>query len=184
MLAWLTTTLWLAAAGLPVAAPPAAHTLPPRPQKTHGFKVAPAATFNVNVSPGTISFNAINPDSSPVDAGSSAASVTWQNLDFNEGAWTLTVQATSSSFTNCSTVPISAVTVSCASVSTSIGGSGSCSAPFTLTTSPQVVAGGNQSFITYSYSVAVNFTLNDSWKYIAETSPSCSLSLSYVATVP
>jgi hypothetical protein len=37
---------------------------------------------------------------------------------------------------------------------------------------------------TFSYAVTLSFTLADNWKYIAETSPPCSLSLSYAATVP
>lgn len=184
MTAWLLLSAWLAAAGTPAVAKPIAHPLPNRPPLARGLSVAPAATFTLNVSPATISFTATNPDSSPVDAGSSAATVSWQNLDFSQGSWNLTVQALSPGFTNCPTVPISAVTVSCASASATIGGSASCSAPFTLSTSPQVVAGGNQALLTYSYSISLNFSLNDNWKYIAETSPSCSLSLSYVATAP
>jgi hypothetical protein len=180
--AWLFIAMCMAAAGPPVAPRPAS----PAPQNSlrKAASVAPAAGFTVNVSPAAIAFSATDPDTAPVDAGSGPASITWQNLDFTQGAWSLTVQAGSAGFTNCATVPVSAVTVSCATVSTSIGGSGACSAPFTLSTSAQTVAGGTQSVLTYSYSVTINFTLADNWKYIAETSPSCSLSLSYIANVP
>lgn len=165
------------------ASSPALHNLPVRlPQKAHA--ASPAANFNLTVSPATVSFTATNPVSAPTDAGSSAATVSWSNLDFNSGSWNLTVQASSTAFTSCATVPISAVTVSCSSVSATIGGTGSCAAPFKLSTSPQVVASGNQGILTYDYSITLSFTLTDSWKYIAETSPSCSLSLSYAANVP
>ena len=184
MHAWLYITAWFAAAGSAAVAPPVTRPLPNRSPSARGLSVAPAADFSLSVSPATITFTATNPNSAPVDAGSSAASVSWTNLDFNTGNWNLTVQSGTTSFSNCPDVPVSAVTVSCASVSTSLGGSGSCSAPFALSTSPQVAAGGTQALFTYSYSVTLNFTLSDNWKYVAETSPSCSLSLSYLATVP
>jgi hypothetical protein len=182
--AWLSFSMWLVAAGPPAVIRPVSPQ-PPNGLRAGGVpSVHPAASFSVNVSPATITFSATDPDTAPVVAGSAPASVTWQNLDFNSGAWGLTVQANASTFSNCPTVPVSAVTVSCASASTSIGGSASCSAPFTLSTTAQTVASGSQSFLTYSYSVTLNFTLADNWKYIAETSPSCSLSLSYIANVP
>jgi len=174
----------LSAAGAPGVVHPASPQ-PPGTLRTAGARsVRPAASFTVNVSPATITFSATNPDQAPMDAGSAPASITWENLDFNQGNWSLTVQATSAGFANCPTVPVSAVTVSCASASTNSGGSGACAAPFALSTSAQTVASGSQAFLTYSYSVSINFTLADSWKYIAETSPSCSLSLSYIANVP
>lgn len=181
---WLSITMLLAAVGPPAAVRPVS------PQPTNGLrragtsKAIPAANFSLTVSPAAITFSATNPDTAPVDSGSSTASISWSNLDFNTGAWSLTVQASSASFSSCPTVPVSAVTVSCASVSTSIGGTGTCSPSFGLSTSAQTVASGNQGTLTYNYTVTLNFTLADNWKYIAETSPSCSLSLSYVATVP
>ena|SRR5579871_734029 len=180
--AWLITTMLLA------AGPPAVHPAAPSPPTAVRGGVSrvarPAASFTVNVSPATISFAAVNPDSTPVVSGSAPAAVTWQNLDFNQGNWTLTVQAAGAGFTSCPSLPLSAVTVSCSSVTTTIGGTGNCAAAFPLSTTAQTVASGTQSFLTYSYSVNVNFTLADNWKYIAETSPSCSLSLSYTANVP
>jgi hypothetical protein len=47
-----------------------------------------------------------------------------------------------------------------------------------------VIAGAKQGSSTFNYAVVLNFTLADSWNYIAETSSACSLSLSYTATVP
>ena len=182
--AWLSITMLLAAVGPPAAIRPVSPRLPNSLRKAVTPKAQPAADFSLTVTPATVTFSATNPDTSPVDSGSATTSVSWTNLDFNTGAWNLTLQATSSSFANCPTVPVSAVTVSCASVSTTFGGSGACSPSFALSTSAQTVAGGNQGFITYNYNVTLNFTLADNWKYIAEMSPSCSLSLSYVANVP
>jgi hypothetical protein len=96
----------------------------------------------------------------------------------------LTVQADAPGFSNCPTVPISAVKVFCASATTNIGGSGNCGPALVLSTSPQVVAGGTQGRSTFSYAVTLSFALADNWQYIAETGRSCSLSLSYSATVP
>jgi hypothetical protein len=171
---WLTIpALWAITAGQPVIKPAA-------PKLTRNVAtVHPMAngSFTVSVSPATVSFTATNPNSAPVVAGNATATASWNNLDFNTGPWNLTVQAGAGSFGNCPTVPISAVTVSCASVSATIGGSGSCAAGFKLSTSPQIVASGNQALLTYSYTITLNFTLADS-------SPSCSLSLAYTATVP
>lgn len=140
--------------------------------------------FTLNVSPSTISFAATNPDSSPVVAGSSSATVSWLYIDLNTGDWNLTVQAASPSFTNCPNIPVSAVTVSCASIQKLLGGAGNCAPPFPLSTTPQVVASGTQQILTFDYSININFTLADNWRYIAQTNPSCSLSLTYTANVP
>jgi hypothetical protein len=180
MVIWLSVAAFLAAAGQPAA---------PRPLATRSkaptvFARPGASDFTLIVSPATITFSAVNPDLAPVDLGSASASITWQNRSGNPGNWSMTVQADSPGFGNCPTVPISAVTVSCASASANVGGSAACSPRFALSSSPQVVAAGNQARSTFSYAVTLNLTLADNWKYIAETSPSCSLSLSYTATVP
>lgn len=146
-----------------------------------------ASNFTLTVSPATITFNATNPATVPVVAGSAAATATWTALSvFDNGNWSLTVQAAAPTFTNCSWVPVSAVTVTCASASVGgIGGTASCAGAFPLSTTPQTVASGSVGgVVSYNYSVTINYTLADSWKYIAETSPACSLSLNYLANVP
>lgn len=143
-----------------------------------------ASSFTVNVTPASISFNATNPDSVPVVAGNASASVTWQALSGGNN-WNLKVQASSPSFANCPAVPVSAVRVSCSSASVgSLGGSAACSGSFPLSTAAQQVAGGAEGVVAYNYSVTITFTLADSWKYIAETNPACSLTLTYTADVP
>jgi hypothetical protein len=48
-----------------------------------------------------------------------------------------------------------------------------------LSTTLQTVASGNESGPTDNYAVTLNLSLTESWRYIAHTSPSCSLSLTY-----
>jgi len=143
-----------------------------------------ANNFTLTVSPATITFTADNPGTLPVVAGSAATTASWTALGSGNN-WSLVVQAASPTFANCSTVPISAVTVSCSSVNVfGLGGSGSCSGSFPLSTTPQTVASGSEGLVSLTYSVTLSFKLADSWKYIAETSPACSLSLTYTANVP
>jgi predicted phage tail protein len=178
---WLTIILWSALAG----PPPRSAKAPPIRFRT--ITVAPRATgsFTLNVSPATIAFTATNPDSTPAVAGSASASLTWSSNAGKGGAtWTLTVQGSASSFTNCPGVPLSAVTVSCVSASADGAATATCNPPFPLSTALAPAASGVIGASTKNYSVTINYTLADSWKYIAQTSPSCSLSLSYIATLP
>ena len=141
--------------------------------------------FTLTVNPATITFSATNPGTLPVVAGSSTAVATWSALA-SGNTWSLTVQATTPTFTNCSTVPVSAVTVSCSAPSvTGIGGSANCAAASPLSNTKAVtVASGSEGTLSWSYSVTLSFTLADKWSYIAETSPACTLSLTYTANVP
>jgi hypothetical protein len=162
---------------------------PPR-QPTPAI-VAPLATAiqNFIVSPGTVSFAASDPDS-PSHTGSST--VTW-NLTGGSffSNWTLRVASVGSWFgggsASCSTVPASAVTFRCASATFSGGTlpSATCSAgTFTLSTTYQTVASGREGSGTPSFTVTVSFTLLDSWSYVANLSPPCTLSVSYSLNAP
>jgi hypothetical protein len=135
----------------------------------------------VSATPSTISFTATDPDSGAV-SGSSAATISWTTTGGSPSqTWTLTVQAASSSFASCSTVPASAVTATCTTVTE--GKPGSCGSAVTLSTVAQQVASGKEDNASpASYSVAISFTLADSWSYIAN--PSCSISLTYTVTAP
>jgi hypothetical protein len=93
------------------------------------------------------------------------------------------VQAPSASFPGCSTVPVSAVTVTCSSATVSGGGSGSCGGPVVLSTSAQNLATGTEAFLSATYTVNLTFTLTDSWKYVAQLSPPCSLTVTYTANL-
>jgi hypothetical protein len=138
----------------------------------------PATTItSASVTPGTISFNTSNPDSQPVVNGSATATVTWQTANSLLQKWTLAVSAPAS-FGSCGTVPASAVTVTCGTVSGGFGGT--CGGATTISTTPVQIASGYEGIGTGTYTVALTFTLQDSWKYIASTS--CSLSVTYTIT--
>jgi hypothetical protein len=138
---------------------------------------------SLSANPGTISFQANNPDLGVV-SGSSPGNLTWMLLGGSPlQNWTLSVQAGSSTFVGCATIPISAVRVNCSSATVSGGGgTGGCSGSFPLSTTSQQVAGGNEGDGTNSYSVLMNFTLDESWRYKANST--CTLNLTYSVSAP
>ena len=146
------------------------------------FVVTPACgPIIVTATPATITFSAANPDS-PAVAGNAAATITWQVKGEPHRRWNLSIQSDAASFGNCPAIPVSAVLASCsrAAVNPPGGGSGVCSSTAPLSGSPQVVAAGDQSSAANAfYQVNLNFTFSDSWKYIAQMSPPCTLSLTY-----
>lgn len=169
------------AAALAIGVGPTASAPKPRPLAA---SIPQSGAFTITVSPATVTFTATNPGTVPVVAANATTTVTWQILSGGKN-WTLRVKAGSPSFANCPTIPISAVTVSCASAKVaSVGGSGSCAGPFRLGTGQSQVAAGAEGMLAFNYTVTINFTLADSWKYIAETNPACSLALTYTADVP
>jgi len=136
---------------------------------------------------GTIQFAANEPGSVVTSPGT--ATVTWT---ISEGAsgntWTLSVYANSASFTGCSTVPASAVGVSCTSAThTGTRPTANCQTggPFPLlTTAPgQLVASGNEgSASTHTFTVVLTYQLTDSWAFIAN--PNCPLTVTYTVDAP
>lgn len=140
-----------------------------------------ATVGTLTASPATISFTATDPDLGSV-AGSAASTASWTTSSGSTtSAWNLQIQAAAASFTGCATVPMSAVTVTCGSVTG--GTSGACKPAITLSTTAQQVATGNESASTNApYSVTLSFSLADSWKYIAKSS--CTLTLTYTVTAP
>lgn len=148
-------------------------------------RVLPMATTlsAISASPATISFTATDPDAGP-DSGSSSATVSWSTSGGSAAStWTLKVHAAAASFTGCTTVKRSAVTVTCGGVAG--GSAGACGGAITLSGTGQQVASGKESTSANApYSVTLSFTLADSWSYIAKQSPSCTLSLTYTVTAP
>jgi hypothetical protein len=172
-------SLWLIALlavqpGKPPAAAPAAHpAIIAKPMNAPNF--TPYAT------PSPISFAATNPDS-PTVAGSATTTVSWEVTTTANDNWTLQVYANSASFSNCPTaIPVSAVAITCTNGYN--GGAFSCGAPATLSTSKVQVASGTVGAGYTYFWVTLNYTLTDNWKYIAQTSSSCTLDISYLATV-
>jgi hypothetical protein len=137
----------------------------------------------VSATPGTISFQANNPDSGAV-SGSSPGSLTWTVVSGSHlQSWTLTVQSQSSSFTGCPTIPVSAVRVSCGSAGvTGTAGTGVCGGSFPLSTTAHQIAGGAQADGTGMHTVSMNFSLSESWRYVA--SSACTISLTYSVNAP
>lgn len=133
---------------------------------------------SLSAAPATVTFYATNPNSGAV-AGSSQATISWQVVSGSHlQGWSLSVQAASASFMNCSQIPASAVQVSCSAAPVSGGnGSGTCGGPAPLSTTLQQVAGGAEGDNTNTYTVYLTFTLAESWRYVANSS--CTLSLTY-----
>jgi hypothetical protein len=145
--------------------------------------LAPGTVQTLSATPGTISFQSTNPDSG-VASGSSTASLTWTVvLGSHLQNWILSVQSGSGSFTGCPTVPVSAVQVSCqsASINGSLGTAG-CAGSFSLSSTPAAVASGLQAEGTGSHSVIVYFTLAESWRYVAHSA--CTLTVTYSVNAP
>ena len=180
MPAWLYIAAFLAAGtGKPV------HKVPvSRPGLTAATpQPLAAANFTLSIFPASVSFTAGDPDS-PFVAGSSTTTVSWTVAGTLLQTWNLTLSSAATSFTNCPTVPITAVTVTCSSASADgILSSANCGAASPLSNSPTTVASGRNGFLTSNYSVTLTYTLTDQWKYIARTSPQCTLNITYNALV-
>ena len=154
--------------------------------------VRPLATsiHSFAVSPGTVSFAASDPDLGTF-AGSPATSVTWNLTGGNASTtWTLRVASSGSWFgggsAGCGTVPAGAVTVTCASATTSggVSSTASCSAAGGLSTTYRTIASGQEGSGKPSFTVTLSFTLLDSWSYVANVSPPCTLNVSYSLNAP
>lgn len=176
MAGWLSTLILLAAASGP------AGRLPVRPTTISPKPRLAGTVSGMTATPATIGFQATDPDN-PNVSGSSPGSVTWQAAGIIPASWSLTVQSPGSTFPGCPTVPVSAVKVTCTGVKVTGGGNGSCGGPVSLSTSAQNLATGTEGFLNTTYTVNLTFTLTDSWKYIAQLSPQCSITVSYTANL-
>jgi hypothetical protein len=149
-----------------------------------GALMAQSQLGPIIATPAAIQFTATDPDQGAV-AGTPAI-ITWVTTKgSNKRIWSIFVNADRSTLNGCGTVPTSAIRVSCSSATVPGGGGhGTCAAPFSLSGTPQLVAGGLQGSSTRTYTVNVNFSFTDSWRYIASNGPSCSLTLTYSVTAP
>jgi hypothetical protein len=184
-------TTWIAIAALLAASAgqqPARKPVRPRAASALIGLPSPAAgggstDIVASVSPAAITFNTNDPDTG-MALGSSAATLTWIYNGNHKVPWNVTVQASSDTFDNCPTIPASAVTVTCTSISVTKNGRGTCAPPAPLSTSPVPITSGTESNPTATYTIILSFTLADNWQRIAQLTPSCSLTLTYTATVP
>lgn len=152
----------------------------PRPPREHLPHLGGSVT-TFTYSPSTLSFTSSDPD---VGAASPTATIyVYMGGPISGKPWNLKVQASSSTLTNCASVPASAISAVCASFTSGGDGnapSGVCSGSFPLSTSYQTVASGLQGdggADTFTINMTYQFT--DAWKYPGATSPACSLALSY-----
>lgn len=150
----------------------------------HAFSAAAFAT-NIQIpsaTPATITFTASDPDN-PSVAGSSSATISFRTTGGNStSTWRVEVQAASANFFSCpNAVPATRVIVNCANVSTTRSATGVCSGSVNLSTGFQTIASGLEDNGNVQYTIVVNFTFTDSWRFIPGGS-SCSLGLNYLIT--
>jgi hypothetical protein len=149
---------------------------------------SPATTVgSLTATPGTIQFTANDPGSAVT--GNSSATVQWTITGGVSGnTWTLSVYADSATFTGCSTVPASAVGVTCTSAThTGTRPTATCQpgGPFTLpTTAPgQQLASGNEGNAgAHTFTVVLAYQFTDSWEFIANAS--CPITITYTVNAP
>jgi len=149
----------------------------PRTLRVVNVRAVEASIKNASVTPQPLQFLASDPDLGSVPANSQAT-LNWEIVGAHAtGTWTVSVAAGASAFSGCGTVPVSAITVRCASSS-----GGTCGAPFQLSPQPQTVASGGQGNGNTGMTVIVNFTFQDAWQYIAGLDLPCTLNLNYEIT--
>jgi|SRR5579862_4351935 len=141
---------------------------------------AVASIKNAIVTPQSLDFVTADPDLGGVPANSPAM-VSWEITGAQPtGTWMLSVRAGGSAFSGCGTVPVSAVTVRCASATSGRqAGPATCGAPFQLSNQPQAVASGSHENVNSRFTVTIDFSFLDRWQYIGTSSP-CTLNLSYI----
>jgi len=98
------------------------------------------------------------------------------------GTWSLSVQAVSGpNMINCpNAIPVESIRVSCVSAVADDGAEpASCASPFNLSTGLQTVSSGTEGIgNARPYETIINFTFQDSWRYIA-TDSACTINLNY-----
>jgi hypothetical protein len=141
-------------------------------------EVGDARVSQLSALPATLTFAASDPDAVAAP-GSTVAVVSWRVQQSRQSSWTLSVSAAGATFAGCGWAPASAVEVTCTGVTAMGGGSGSCAAPLRLSAAPQQIAAGVQMQNDMLYVAIISLRFFDSWRYIAASSPACSLSITY-----
>jgi hypothetical protein len=134
---------------------------------------------NEAVSPATITFLGTDPDSPTLTVPVTVFFRTTGGRLTN--SWRLSVQAASgSNMLNCpNSIPVDKIQVSCVSAVSDNGGTANCAAPFNLSTGLQTISSGTEGTGNATpYETVINFTFEDSWRYIA-TDTSCTVTLNY-----
>ncbi|MBI2819383.1 MAG: hypothetical protein HYX73_05325 [Acidobacteria bacterium] len=134
---------------------------------------------SVSASPLTITFLGTDPDSPTLTV---PATILFRTTGGSTArSWSLSVQAASGpNMINCpSTIPVDKIQVSCVSSISDNDGTAACAAPFNLSTGLQLISSGTEGTGNANpYETVINFTFQDSWRYIA-TDTSCTVNLNY-----
>jgi hypothetical protein len=142
-----------------------------------------ASATSFTATPSAITFTANNPGGT-VTANQTATVQFTISSSSNNSTWTLSAGTAATSFTGCTTVPASAITVKCLSAANTGGGQGNAACNATaFTTLPSTlpglqVASGKQGNQTPIVTVTLNYQIADSWKYVANI---CPLTVTYTA---
>lgn len=171
--------------GVAIALTAACYGAGRRPARPRAATAAqPLSTIEeFTAAPSAVQFRSEDPDAPPAPL---PITLNWRARKGDITAqWSVTVRAASSSFTECSGVPLSAVRVACSSV-TGFGSDGSagCSPSFSLSGAPQQLAGGNDRPGTKQYSLVLLLSFVDSWRYKGALASPCSLDLVYTLDYP
>ncbi len=158
VLAALSTGILLLAAGDRVARRPTTVVIRPEAIGISSYTVSPAS----------VTFAAANPTTTPSVSGSSTVTLSFSLTGGKTSrTWDIQLKSTTATFAGCTTVPLSAITATCGSVTGGTGGT--CAGGFAVSTTNTLVASGNEANATSSYSVTLNFNLADDWKYLPAT---------------
>ena len=142
--------------------------------------LAATKIHNELASPVTIIFLGTDPDSPTLTVPVTIYFRTTGGQTNNN--WRISLQAASGpNMMNCpSTIPVDRIQVSCVSAIADDGAAiANCAAPFNLSTGLQTISSGTEGAgNARPYETVINFTFQDSWRYIA-TDTSCSVNLNY-----
>lgn len=151
-----------------------------------GLAVAsPAQIHSFTVTPGALSFTAVDPDTGGPAPQTSQAVARFRGSPSRY--WTMSVQAETASLENCGGIPVSAIEVLCQSATLVGAGPGNAvcnSSAIPLSSTPQVVAQGRQGTQVSTVTVNLQVSFADRWRYPAAVSPACSVSLRYTVDIP
>jgi hypothetical protein len=139
---------------------------------------------SLTVTPATLNFTAIDPDTGGPAAQASTAVARISGAWF--GAWYLYVQSETPTLTNCGSIPASALVVRCqtASINGWLSNASCNSSSIPVSTTQATMASGNVGI--FSTMITVNFQVSfaDSWRYRAALAPACTVSLRYTVNAP
>lgn len=168
-----------------------ARGVPPSPATVRITPSVPGGGSSVfTVSPSTITFTSPSAGTANL-MGTATLSIDIASKS-KASPWSFTVRSTLATLGGpgaCSTIPVSAIQVSCSApvANGNVGafdGTISCPAPVNLSTTPQTITSGIQSSKggpADSYQVTLTFTFFDDWRYAATLGTPCTLNLTYDA---